>query len=253
MLNLRRGGRHTVRKIALLASAAVAVVALFLYRSLLPTAGLREATWESVLGLPNAQGDCLGEVQYRDLTGDGLEEALVLVRQGCGDLSTALWLYGSVDGRRIPLWGSPEGPALVFQQGTASLTPEGSILVRDADPVSPLNRAGLAPRPQADRSSLYSQGPEGFTIKETWRDPVLMGQVADTGGCLNVRVGAGTAHPVSGCIPDGQSLVLTEGPQEVAGVQWWAKAGGGWVSGEYLRLSAGPNPDRPPPPSEPRP
>jgi hypothetical protein len=239
----RRRSHLTFWKIAFLAAANAAVV-VFLVRNFSTPADIRTTSWESIVGLPNAQGDCLAGVQYGDLTGDGKDDALVQARPGCGDAGLSLWVYGMGDGKPSALWGHQGEPGLSVPVGDATVTQDGKLLVRDQDPDSLLAKAGLGTERQLDRYRVFQHTPDGFLVQDTWHDPVLLGQVSGTGGCLNVRAGPGTTAAVVDCVAEGTLIKLTDGPQESSGFTWWARAGGGWVAGQFLELTPGPDPDR---------
>ncbi len=253
-MNLRRRSRFPFGQVALLALSNAALVFLLVRHLSGAPADIRAGEWESLLGLPNERGDCLDRVQYGDVGGDGSEEALVLVRTGCGDAGRTASLYGIVNGQVRSLWGTPEEPALFIGAGDAAIAEDGSIKVRDADPDSPLNRSGLLSVPQLDRHTVFrvmdSSTGSGyqFGIQERWHDPVLLAEVHGTGGCLNVRGAASTSAAVVGCLHDGGVLKLAEGPETSGGITWWSRAGGGWLAGQYLKLFSGPDPGRAPPP-----
>jgi hypothetical protein len=64
--------------------------------------------------------------------------------------------------------------------------------------------------------------------------------VGGTGGCLNVREAPKTSAGKVGCLPDGTSVTIAEGPRSADGNVWYRieKAGsastGGWVVGQHL-------------------
>jgi len=62
--------------------------------------------------------------------------------------------------------------------------------------------------------------------------------VKGSGDCLNVRKGAGRENEVLTCLPDGEELNVTGGPQVSGGITWWrlrTGAGDGWAAEEYLK------------------
>src|SRR5437870_5463255 len=120
-VNWRRRSHLTFWKIAFLAAANAAVV-LFLVRNFSTPADIHTASWDSIVGLPNAQGDCLAGVQYADLTGDGKDDVLVQARPGCGDAGLSLWVYGMGDGQPRALWGRQGEPAMTVPAGDVTVT-----------------------------------------------------------------------------------------------------------------------------------
>lgn len=246
-VNLRRRSRLGFGHVLLMAAATAALV--FLFMRYFGTPGdIRAGALESTLGLPNARGDCLARIQYANLANDAAEEALVLTRPGCAEEGLAVSVYGLVNGQIAPIWGSAQEPALVVGSGEVSVSDDGLIVVREVDSESPLNKSGFLPHPQVDRHRVYQSVTGGFAVGETWHDPVLLGQVQGTGGCLNVRAAASTVAAVVGCIQDGETMVIAGGPEASGGMTWWLRADGGWVAGTYLKLFAGSDPSKTPSP-----
>lgn len=240
-MNLRRRSRLTFGQIVLMAAATAALVFLIMPHVTAP-GNIRAGALESALGLPNERGDCLSRIQYANLANDAAEEALVLTKPGCGEEGLALSVYGMVNGQVAPIWGSAQEPALVIGSGEVSVSEDGLIVVQDVDPNSPLNNSGFLPHPQADRYSAYQSVAGGFEVRQTWHDPILLGHVEGTGGCLNVRAAASTAAEVIDCIKDGEIMFIAGGPETSGGMTWWLRQDGGWVAGSYLKLRAGNRP-----------
>src|SRR5262249_38142390 len=75
-----------------------------------------------------------------------------------------------------------------------------------------------------------------------WRPdaaPVRVGAnvfVSNTSGCLNLRAGPALSQPALGCLPDGALGVVTDGPANAAGNNWWELGGRGWVIADHLTL-----------------
>jgi hypothetical protein len=60
--------------------------------------------------------------------------------------------------------------------------------------------------------------------------------VSGTSSCLNVRETPSTSARVIGCIAEGTSLALGEGPLSADGMGWFkvSREAGGWVASEFL-------------------
>jgi uncharacterized protein YraI len=64
--------------------------------------------------------------------------------------------------------------------------------------------------------------------------------VAGTEACLNVREGPSTGARLLGCLPEGTSVTIVEGPTRGGGFDWYRIEGapslekGGWLVGRYL-------------------
>lgn len=224
--------------------AILTAVLVFLLMPHLPTQGnIRAGGLESMLS-----GECLTRIQYANLANDPAEEALVLTRPGCAEEGVAVSVYGMVNGQIAPVWGSAQEPALVLGSGEVSISDDGRVVIRDLNPDSPLNKSGFLPHPQIDRHSVYQPVPGGFAVAESWHDPVLLGEVQGTGGCLNVRAAANTAAAVVGCIQDGERMKISGDPETSGGMTWWMRGEGEWVAGAYVKLFAGRDPSRTPSP-----
>jgi uncharacterized protein YraI len=62
--------------------------------------------------------------------------------------------------------------------------------------------------------------------------------VFGSGDCLNVRVGPARANDAIVCLPDGETLTITGGPQAADGFTWWkvrTAVGEGWSVEDFLR------------------
>ncbi len=239
-------------KILLVVAAPFAVAgALFLLPGLTAAPDLRKTDFAQLLGLPNARGDCLGNVRYDDLTGAGDELAVVTVKRECGDQAKGVWIYRLINGKPTAVFGAADAPGLVVNNGDVSISQDHALQVREVDANSPLNKSGLFREPQQDAFTIYRWTPGGFSATDKWHDPILVGEVTGTDECLNVRKGPSLSQERVDCIKDGEKVQIVDGPQEADGFTWWAGATG-WMAGEYLKLAAqpgGPNAAQSPAPS----
>jgi hypothetical protein len=63
--------------------------------------------------------------------------------------------------------------------------------------------------------------------------------VANTGGCLNIRVGPGLANDAIVCVPDGTQVTVLGGPETADAFTWWqveTPQGTGWAAADYLAV-----------------
>ena len=59
-------------------------------------------------------------------------------------------------------------------------------------------------------------------------------EVANTGGCLRVRIYPSVDAPSCSCLPEGTRLRILLGPLYADGIWWWAAERQGWVAQPYL-------------------
>lgn len=81
--------------------------------------------------------------------------------------------------------------------------------------------------------------------------PVLafaIGAEVVTTDSLNMRSGAGTNQPIVTTLPSGTKGVITDGPREGSGYEWWrvkTDAHEGWCAKAWLEVTAPPKPQKP--------
>jgi hypothetical protein len=127
-----------------------------------------------------------------------------------GIVALADWIVGDPDSAV-----EPAASTTVFAQ-TPLPTAAGTTATTDAS-------ASTTPSPPVTTATLAA----GTSVT-----------VTGTGDCLNLRAEPSTDATVLTCIPDGTNLVLAEGPQPLAGRNWWRvefAGNSGWVAEEYLR------------------
>lgn len=59
-------------------------------------------------------------------------------------------------------------------------------------------------------------------------------EVANTSGCLRVRIYPSFDAPTWTCLPDGTRLRIVLGPLYADGIWWWAAERQGWIAQPYL-------------------
>lgn len=79
--------------------------------------------------------------------------------------------------------------------------------------------------------------PPAFPTVPAYAGPFQVGErveVANSGGCLRVRVYPSLDAPTWDCLTDGTRLKIVLGPLYAEGIWWWAVERQGWVAQSYL-------------------